>query len=56
MNAQVYDEDASLSSLLAVVPFGIDDTPPQQRRHAVRGTIPGIGPDDKVIVWGRGRL
>lgn len=54
VNAQVYDEDASLSSLLAVVPFGIDDTPPQQRRHAVRGTIPGIGPDDKVIVWGGG--
>lgn len=54
INASVYDEDASLRSLLAVVPFGIDDAPPVQRRHAIKGTVPGIGPDDKVILWGGG--
>ena len=50
----VYDEDANLDNLIAVVPFGIDDTPPVQRRHAIRSTVPGIGPDDKVIIWGGG--
>ncbi len=50
----VYDEDTSLDNLIAVVPFGISDTPPAQRRHAIKGTVPGIGPDDRVIVWGGG--
>jgi len=54
VNATVYDEDASLRSLIAVVPFGIDDAPPVQRRHAIKGTVPGIGPGDKVILWGGG--
>ncbi|MCG2801478.1 MAG: glycosyltransferase [Cellulomonas sp.] len=50
----VYDEDASLSNLIAVAPFGIPDEPPVQRRHALKGTVAGIGPDDKVILWGGG--
>ena len=40
--------------LLAVVPFGIQEDPPVQRRHGIRGATPGIGPDDKVILWGGG--
>lgn len=54
VNPSVYDEDATLSSLLAVVPFGISDEQPVQRRHAIRGVVPGIGPEDKVILWGGG--
>jgi glycosyltransferase involved in cell wall biosynthesis len=54
VNPALYDEDASLDSLIAVVPFGIGDEPPVQRRHAIRGAVPGIGPDDKVILWGGG--
>lgn len=50
----VYDEDAGLDNLISVVPFGIGDEPPVQRRHAIKGTVPGIGPDDKVILWGGG--
>jgi GT2 family glycosyltransferase/glycosyltransferase involved in cell wall biosynthesis len=54
VNAAVYDEDPSLDSLIAVVPFGISDEAPVQKRHAIKGTVPGIGPDDKVIIWGGG--
>ena len=54
INAAVYDEDESLDSLIGVVPFGIADEPPVQRRHAIKGQVPGIGPDDKVIIWGGG--
>lgn len=54
INAAVYDEDASLDSLIGVVPFGIPDERPTQARHGIKGTVPGIGPDDKVILWGGG--
>ena len=54
INPAVYDEDDTLDSLLTVVPFGIADEPPVQRRHGIKGTIPGIGADDKVILWGGG--
>jgi GT2 family glycosyltransferase len=54
INASVYDEDESLRSLIAVVPFGIDDDPPTQSRHAIRGAVKGIGADDRVILWGGG--
>ena len=54
INAAVYDEDGTLRRLIEVAPFGIDDEPPVQRRHAIRGSVDGIGPDDKVILWGGG--
>ncbi|RYV51373.1 glycosyltransferase [Pengzhenrongella frigida] len=54
VNPAVYDENANLDNLIAVVPFGIEDTPPVQKRHGIKGTVPGIGPDDKVIIWGGG--
>jgi GT2 family glycosyltransferase/glycosyltransferase involved in cell wall biosynthesis len=54
VNPSTYDEDEALGSLLAVVPFGIPDTPPVQKRHGIRGTVPGIGADDKVIIWAGG--
>jgi len=54
INSAVYDEDESLDSLIDVVPFGISDEPPVQKRHAIKGQVPGIGLDDKVIIWGGG--
>jgi GT2 family glycosyltransferase/glycosyltransferase involved in cell wall biosynthesis len=54
INPTVYDEDRSLESLISVVPFGISDEAPTQTRHAIKGTIAGIGPEDKVILWGGG--
>lgn len=43
-----------LDSLVAVVPFGVEDENPVQTEHGIRGRVQGIGPDDKVIVWGGG--
>ena len=54
VNAAVYDEDKSLDSLITVVPFGISDEPPVQKKHAIKGAVAGIGPGDKVILWGGG--
>jgi len=53
-NPVTYDGDESLRGLLAVAPFGISEEPPVQTWSGVRGQIEGIGPDDKVILWGGG--
>ncbi|MGN7799189.1 glycosyltransferase [Leifsonia sp. 22587] len=54
VNAYTYSRDSELDSLIAVAPFGISADDPVQSYHAIRGQVPGIGPDDKVIVWGGG--
>jgi glycosyltransferase involved in cell wall biosynthesis len=54
VNPVTYDGDESLRSLLTVAPFGINAVPPVQTRSGIRGAIEGIGPDDKVILWGGG--
>lgn len=54
VNPYVYEADESLRSLLAVVPFGVEDEPPRRTGPGLRGVVPGIGKDDKVIIWGGG--
>lgn len=54
INPLNYDRDESLRTLIDVVPFGLPDAPPVQKKHGIKGAIPGIGPDDKVILWGGG--
>jgi glycosyltransferase involved in cell wall biosynthesis len=43
-----------MRALIAVVPFGISDAPPVRTRAALKCVVPGIGADDKVILWGGG--
>lgn len=54
VNPATYDQDPSLRTLLDVVPFGVEDNPPVQKRRAIKGAVPGIAEDDKVILWGGG--
>ena len=54
VNPRTYDEDPTLGSLIAVVPFGVPDTPPIHTRPAVKGVVPGIAPDDTLVLWGGG--
>lgn len=54
INPLVYDRDPSLRSLIDIAPFGISNTPAVQTRHAIKGEVPGIAPDDQVIIWGGG--
>jgi GT2 family glycosyltransferase/glycosyltransferase involved in cell wall biosynthesis len=54
VNPVVYDRDETLGSLISVVPFGVEDEPPLPTGKAVKGVIPGIGEDDKVVLWGGG--
>jgi len=54
VNPATYDEDETLRSLIAVVPFGVPEAPPVRTRAAIKGVVPGIGPDDTVLLWGGG--
>ena len=40
--------------MINVVPFGISDEHPTATRKVLKGVVPGIGEDDKVILWGGG--
>jgi glycosyltransferase involved in cell wall biosynthesis len=54
LNPVAYDDDDTLRSLIEVVPFGIPDEPPVPRRQVLKGVLPGVERDDKVILWGGG--
>jgi glycosyltransferase involved in cell wall biosynthesis len=54
INAYTYSRDSELDSLIAIAPFGIPAVEPERTGHAIRGTVPGIGENDKVIIWGGG--
>lgn len=54
INPDNYERDPSLRALLDLVPFGLEADVPPQTRHAIKGTVAGIGPDDKVVIWAGG--
>ncbi len=54
INPKTYDADETMASLIAVAPFGVPDEAPVHTRQALKGVVPGIGADDKVILWGGG--
>ena len=50
----LYDADPTVRSLLAVAPFGLAGKPPVRTAPAARGVLPGIGENDKVVIWAGG--
>ncbi|MBV9664101.1 MAG: glycosyltransferase family 4 protein [Actinobacteria bacterium] len=53
VNAHTYDDDPSLDGLIAVAPFGVAADPPAPG-PSVKGTIDGLGPDDRLVLWAGG--
>jgi glycosyltransferase involved in cell wall biosynthesis len=54
INPATYDQHEGLESLIAIAPFGVDEAPPTHTKPVLRGVVPGIGDEDKVILWGGG--
>lgn len=50
----VGDTDPQARGLIDVVPFGLPSDAPTKHAPALRGVIPGIGPDDPVLLWSGG--
>jgi glycosyltransferase involved in cell wall biosynthesis len=49
-----FRSDPSLEKLVGVVPFGLEAAEPQARKRVLKGVVPGIAQDDKVLLWGGG--
>ncbi|HEX4443444.1 MAG TPA: glycosyltransferase family 4 protein [Galbitalea sp.] len=54
LSPATYENDPHLVNLLSIVPFGLDATPPIHEKQVLKGVRPGIGPDDRVVIWGGG--
>ncbi len=54
VNPLTYAQDKTMRSLIDVVPSGFPDVPPGPGQPVLRGVVPGIGADDKVVLWGGG--
>ncbi|MBC7763161.1 MAG: glycosyltransferase [Candidatus Saccharibacteria bacterium] len=49
-----YSDDPDFSKLISVVPFGLRKQFPASTGPAMRGVVPGIGVDDKILLWSGG--
>jgi glycosyltransferase involved in cell wall biosynthesis len=49
-----YRRDRTYRAIVDVVPFGVPERPPVHRRAVMKGVWPGIGSDDRVLIWGGG--
>jgi glycosyltransferase involved in cell wall biosynthesis len=49
-----FRRDPSLDKLVGVVPFGLEAEEPRATKRVLKGVVPGIGEDDKVLLWGGG--
>ncbi len=54
LNPATYQADPSLRNLVDVVAYGMPEARPVHERIVVKGVWDGIGPDDKLILWGGG--
>lgn len=54
INPYTHTSDPTLRRLIAVVSFGLPSQPPRHTRQVLKGAHPGIGADDKVLLWGGG--
>lgn len=54
LNPATYDADETMASLIDVAPFGTSADAPVQSRRRLKGVVPGIAPDDQVLLWGGG--
>jgi hypothetical protein len=54
INPATYDDDPSMRRLIDIVAFGLPPDPPVHDRQALKGVVPGIGPEDEVVLWGGG--
>lgn len=54
LNPLTLTQDNSLRQLIDVVPFGLPREAPDLIAPAIKGVVPGIGREDRVVLWGGG--
>lgn len=54
VNPANYANDPDLTDLISTVPFGLSAVFPKATKPVLKGVLPGIGADDKVLLWSGG--
>ncbi len=54
VNPLTYADDPSLRRLIDIVPYGLPPEPPQTLQPVLRGVWSGLGPNDRIVLWGGG--
>ena len=54
LTPSTYADDPDFSNLISVVPFGLEQQFPPHTGAAMRGVVPGIGAEDKIVIWSGG--
>lgn len=54
LNPLTYENDPDLTRLISKSPFGLSRTKPKHETNVLKGVHPGIGKDDKLILWSGG--
>lgn len=50
----LYRRDPALRTVVGIVPIGLSPEPPKRGQRVLKGVVPGIGDDDKVLLWAGG--
>jgi len=54
VNPSNYADDPDLKKLIDVAPFGLNQVFPPATQPVLKGVLPGIGADDKLLLWSGG--
>lgn len=54
LTPEMYGFDRSFRRLIDVLPFGLPEKPPERTGDGIKGKVPGIEPDDFLLLWGGG--
>ena len=54
IDVERYRADPTFRSYVDVVPFGLPDSEPRRSAPVLKGVWPGIGEDDRVLLWAGG--
>lgn len=54
LNALTHQQSSSFTELVDLLPYGIPEPSPTHTRPVIRDIIPGIAPQDKIVLWGGG--
>jgi len=54
INPDTYAADPSLYSMIDIIPFGLPSREPKHTVSVMKGVMPGIEPEDRVVLWGGG--
>ncbi|MEO7573901.1 MAG: glycosyltransferase [Acidimicrobiales bacterium] len=54
INPATYRDDPTLRGLIDVVPFGTSDDAPERGTSGIRGRLPGVDEQSRIVLWGGG--